>query len=302
MRIMKNIHVIATDKPTGIFKSGDNLLFSIMFKVRTNHEGFHIYITSDEEIKDVRPHKDKWQLEKGSILNKFPDYLTDLSECKLVIMTTDPDLIADGVQAIDDEFLNWFVKNPSCEEVEIRQIFVPSSMTYGINTNPYKIIIPTEEPKFGDLFENLANVMSTANFMFGVKEEPKQDYSGVHLRHCYQGEYEDSCKYGENDCPAKPLEEPKQEIVKDLAYWKANAEEDYMKVPISVLRYVSELEKQKYSEEDMFEFSQWIFHNDWVYLPSKGYWVNEEEEELEQKLSSKEILNIWFEQFKKQKS
>lgn len=30
---------------------------------------------------------------------------------------------------------------------------------------------------------------------------------------------------------------------KDLAYWKANAEEDYMQVPISVLRYISELEE-----------------------------------------------------------
>lgn len=30
---------------------------------------------------------------------------------------------------------------------------------------------------------------------------------------------------------------------KDLAYWKANAEEDYTQVPISVLRYITELEK-----------------------------------------------------------
>ncbi len=44
------------------------------------------------------------------------------------------------------------------------------------------------------------------------KEEPKEDYSGVHFRHCYQGEYEDGCKYGEDDCPAKPKEEPKQEF------------------------------------------------------------------------------------------
>jgi hypothetical protein len=57
--------------------------------------------------------------------------------------------------------------------------------------------------------------------------------------------------------------------------------------------------ERMYSEEDMFEFSQWISHEDWVYLPSKGYWVNEEQEELKQKLSSKEILNLWFEQFKK---
>jgi hypothetical protein len=36
------------------------------------------------------------------------------------------------------------------------------------------------------------------------QEETKQDYSGVHFKHCYQGEYEDGCKYGEDDCPAKP--------------------------------------------------------------------------------------------------
>lgn len=25
---------------------------------------------------------------------------------------------------------------------------------------------------------------------------------GVHLAHCYQGDYEDGCKYGDDDCPA----------------------------------------------------------------------------------------------------
>lgn len=30
---------------------------------------------------------------------------------------------------------------------------------------------------------------------------------------------------------------------KDLDYWKKNAEEDYIKTPISVLRYINELEK-----------------------------------------------------------
>ena len=37
----------------------------------------------------------------------------------------------------------------------------------------------------------------------------------------------------------------KQKIMsteKDLNYWKANAEEDYKQVPISVLRYITELE------------------------------------------------------------
>lgn len=44
--------------------------------------------------------------------------------------------------------------------------------------------------------------------------------------------------------------------VKDLAYWKSNAEEDYMKVPISVLRYISELEQEveiSYSKKEVLE-------------------------------------------------
>ena len=36
-----------------------------------------------------------------------------------VILTTNKSLIKDGVQEIDDEFLEWFVKNPSCEFVKI---------------------------------------------------------------------------------------------------------------------------------------------------------------------------------------
>lgn len=35
---------------------------------------------------------------------------------------------------------------------------------------------------------------------------------------------------------------------KDLAFYKANAEENYITTPISVLRYISELEKQKAPE------------------------------------------------------
>ena len=42
-------------------------------------------ILSDERIKDVRPHKGKFNLEQGLIINQFPTYLTDLSECKLII-------------------------------------------------------------------------------------------------------------------------------------------------------------------------------------------------------------------------
>jgi hypothetical protein len=137
---MKNIHLIPTDKPSRLYKIENKL--GLLEEPNRNFlaKNQHIYITSDEEIKDVRPHKGKWQLEQEQILNKFPTYLTDLSECKLVIMTTDQELIADGVQAIDDEFLEWFVKSPSCEEVKIED--------YGTLYNfRYLILIPQEEPK-----------------------------------------------------------------------------------------------------------------------------------------------------------
>ena len=32
-------------------------------------------------------------------------------------------------------------------------------------------------------------------------------------------------------------------MIKDLEYWRKNAEEDFITTPISVLRYISELEK-----------------------------------------------------------
>ncbi len=41
---------------------------------------------------------------------------------------------------------------------------------------------------------------------------------------------------------------------KDLTYYKANAEEDYMQVPISVLRYITELEKKvKQSQSNLLD-------------------------------------------------
>jgi len=141
MEKKRNLWVIPTDKPSRLrIHECGQLFLSVNFIYEINNENKkHIYITSDEEIKDVRPHKNKWQLESGLILNKFPNYLTDLSECKLVIMTTDQDLIKDGVQAIDDEFLEFIVKNPSCEYIKTEIV------EYGFDEVPiciYKIIIP----------------------------------------------------------------------------------------------------------------------------------------------------------------
>ena len=113
--------------------------------------GKELFITNDEEIKEGI---DQWYLDK--VLNE--PYNSGgaqySSKQDVIILTTDQDLIKDGVQAIDDEFLEWFVKNPTCEKVEIDKLSVRNITGYGAGgdvecyyTESYKIIIPKEEPK-----------------------------------------------------------------------------------------------------------------------------------------------------------
>jgi hypothetical protein len=138
---MKNIHVLPTDKPSRLYlEFGDGALCLVNNALpqtkRSNNQ--HIYITSDKEIKDG-----DWFM---IFTNKKPIAPTKAglfdSDCKKIILTTDPDLIKDGVQAIDDEFLEWFVKNPSCEFVETDE-----SKYFDGSHGEYLIIIPQEEPK-----------------------------------------------------------------------------------------------------------------------------------------------------------
>jgi hypothetical protein len=82
--------------------------------------GKELFITSDEEIKEGD------YFIAYSVTNDKKPFISCASEYKerkedkgKIILTTDQDLIKDGIQAIDDEFLEWFVKNPSCESVEV---------------------------------------------------------------------------------------------------------------------------------------------------------------------------------------
>jgi hypothetical protein len=136
---MENIHVISTDKPSRLQLNVNTKKLILFNNIQLNNESAHlttqnIYITNDEEIKEG-----DWFFRDGSIHKCFRVHKTDIEFltsidsiycgsntfwnkefCKKIILTTDQDLIKDGVQAIDDEFLEWFVKNPSCEYVEVK--------------------------------------------------------------------------------------------------------------------------------------------------------------------------------------
>jgi hypothetical protein len=140
---MKNIHVIATDKPSRLYEWGKKELKFTDHPI-TNKRIWcqNIYITSDEEIKMG---EEVWYLYGDEFLKNRKD-TKPKSFCKKIILTTNTQLIKDGVQAIDDEFLEWFVKNPSCEKIEIVYTYIAIKISKP-SPKIYKIIIPKEEPK-----------------------------------------------------------------------------------------------------------------------------------------------------------
>jgi hypothetical protein len=146
---MKNVHLIPTDKGQRITKTNNGtFLFCSevgkdFIEIRKGYSGFHLYITSsNEEIKEG----DYVIEDIGGVVYGPIDRESIVENPKKIILTTDLELINDGVQPIDNEFLEWFVKNPSCESVEVVKGFVDGS-NYGYNFLDYKIIIPKEEPK-----------------------------------------------------------------------------------------------------------------------------------------------------------
>jgi hypothetical protein len=270
IQIMKNIQLIPTKDKGRITKHNKELhieKIGIYNEPSILMEVFNMYITSDDEIKEG-----DWYCSPNGIISKHNGSEKLPDNWRKIILTTDPSL--DGVQAIDDTFLEWFVKNPSCEEVEVENQYRVKSGTIqehidgtaGYEYYEYKIIIPKEEPTIlKEAKQRAVNYMSLKGAL-----EPKVDNNFFESLKKYfkttpHEEVMDSWERSKHFDKIGPTVDElldntnKQETleeVKDLDFWKNNAEEDYLKVPISVLRYISELERQQermYSEEDMRE-------------------------------------------------
>jgi len=180
----------------------------------------HIHITSDEEIKEG-----DWCLCSEELVHKvveiksnigiirFQDGVTEvLNACEKIILTTDPDLIADGVQAIDDEFLEWFVKNPSCEVVEVKKGFADGS-TYGYDFLSYKIIIPQEEPK-----------QETLNKINNMNEEIKKQINLLEEEQTRVKQFINENNFNCTTAPYVIAKQYRDEIKKHIGILKMNLE------------------------------------------------------------------------------
>jgi hypothetical protein len=195
---MKNIYVLQTDKPSRLYLDRGKLWIDNLVYGSNNQ---HIYITSDEEIKEG-----DWVLFEGNdTIRKAIDstFTSGVNNIRIhadkkifkIILTTDGDLIKDGVQAIDDEFLEWFVKNPSCEVVEVEDYY-----SYGVDNWKYLIIIPKEQkqtdekgkpmtywgglkkPKQETTPEEVAEYLG---FVKGVKWQQERSYSEEEVKQAY---------------------------------------------------------------------------------------------------------------------
>jgi hypothetical protein len=123
----------------------------------------NLYITSLEQIKEgdwyilIHLGKIKKRLRKN-LRAKYP-----YPHYQKIILTTDVDLIKDGVQAIDDTFLEWLIKNPTCEEIETKLVEFEVDMELGESCieygKYYKTILPREQP-YQELFNYLANELN----------------------------------------------------------------------------------------------------------------------------------------------
>jgi len=170
---MKNIHVLPTHKLSKFYKCRFKgaLIVNPMTDVEACfEEGFDpqcVHITSKEELKEgdwcillenhyVNGWVGKYDAKKaegcGSANTAF--FLK-------IILTTDQDLIKDGVQAIPDQFLEWFVKNSACEFVEVNKDYDWNSGKY---YNKIKITNWQQEKSYSKEEVLKLLVLSSRNF------------------------------------------------------------------------------------------------------------------------------------------
>jgi hypothetical protein len=179
-----NIHILPTSQPSRliIYSTLLNEFRLLDEPIDDWKHKLNIYITNDEGIKEG-----DWYLNgngcykcnnsfAGTTEMKFDNPLLQFN--KKIILTTAHNLIKDGVQDISDEFLEWFVKNPSCESVEVQDW-----------VDYYKIFIPEEDPKQKKWDKLNKKLDDALELEFGLdksifdkmaslgepQEEPKQD-------------------------------------------------------------------------------------------------------------------------------
>ncbi len=148
---MKNVHLLQTETyPAKLQLDRDYGTLKILDEPCVingqDFVGANLYITSNEEIQIDEWCFEIYNRESTAVAPRFIDennntwwlrqinmsVSADDANCKKIILTTDVRLIKDGVQAIDDEFLDWFIKNQK-REIPIITTIVNNESHYTTN-------------------------------------------------------------------------------------------------------------------------------------------------------------------------
>ena len=306
---MKNIHLVPTDKPSR-FSLNSSGKYHLTNQLHTNSPNFtnqNIYITSNEEIKEgffylhisndingieyitinicYKPHRkkdDEWYVD-GMYAN----------QCKKIIFTDNQDLIKDGVQEISDEFLEWFVKNPSCEFIKTKLVNFEIDMGLGDSCieygSYYEIIFPKEEIK-QDILPLYNSKTKTYAYWNGSAWEDKS-ISGAYF---YSVEKANNNGYFEKHEILEGVVAYQQELFSYLHDLGVIALQSEMhEIERIVLSMQQEQDKNKYSQEEVYQLT----------LESLDLGMKIRQAQLNGffEKSGKELHKQWFEQFKKKK-
>jgi hypothetical protein len=301
---MKNIHILPTDQPSRLHLwTDENGMRLALCELEYSHtrNTQHIYITSDEEIK-------KGEYYLGDDTHIYNLVTSVNNNGKKIILTTNIELIEDGVQAIDDEFLEWFVKNPTCEFVKVirnkklsdKNIFDAKKGDLVFNnhgcggtiqelSNDIRVHIVSENGEgyietaitadngIDTLIINNYKVYEYTDYkLIMPQEEPKQE---SHI-----------CKYcdvettqSDDDCYAKPKQETLEEYIEK---YSAGIIEPHIRTlhKMCFKDGAKWMEERRYSDEDVLNII-FKFTNDFDL--KKNIEITSEEQRL------------WFEKYKK---
>ena len=292
---MKNIHILSTDKPSRLYLTTKEYILDKEYSASTDEcSNKNIYITSDEEIKDKDYYWDENKLKVKRYFKNRESYPSLIHRFK-IILTTDRDLIKDGVQAIDDEFLGWFVQNPSYKEVEVESKvtkdgvwtdlkgYVELPTIHSIN---YKIIIPKKDLNPFELPKALPN-----NVLYESLES-KQEITLEEVAERLKGKelFKES-----NDRARKVLSE-----IKSLSIAETPEEAAQKRFPIN--NNLSILERMGLNSAANMEFiegAKWQAERSYSEKEVIRILIKAYEDVGKRKIPNQVVLANWFEQFKK---
>ena len=209
---MKNLHVLPTDHPSRLRYNIKTRIWELneFHKYHTDIKSTHnIYITSEEEIKEgdyvVQINFEKTNTQVIKCETEFQTKIANSKDGSFsknkIILTTDSYLIKDGVQEINDTFLEWFCsKNGKVGYIESKQGRTCTnncSVVCGeCQIFDKKPITNLEKLLFPELVTELAGYYKNTQLV----EEPKQELDCPY-------NFTSRCTIGRCDCKPKEVVE-----------------------------------------------------------------------------------------------